>query len=108
MKTTQIMIRFDAAKLKALEFYLPQNGTNVEEELKKRLDEIYTNEVPDNVKEFIRFQTGNGDSNDVQAENETEQSEESSESSKPSRRQKTSSPKAEAAQSETPGMTLNM
>jgi hypothetical protein len=108
MKTTQIIIRFDAAKLKALEYYLPQNGTTVEDELNNRLEEIYKNQVPDNVKDFIGFQSGSVDFSDSQTENAPEQNEDADEPSKPSRRQKASSPKAEAAQSEAPGMTLNM
>lgn len=109
MKTTQIMLRFDAAKLKALEYYLPQNGTTVEEELKNRLEDIYKNQVPDNVKEFIRFQSGNKELNDSQTENTPEQTEDAAESGKPSRRQKSSSPKAEAAsQTEAPALIQSM
>lgn len=58
MKTTQIQLRFDAAKLKALEFYLPNNGTSVEQELQKKFDELYDTQVPQNVKNFLKFQTG--------------------------------------------------
>ena len=95
MKTTQIQLRFDAAKLKALEFYLPNNGTTVEEELHKKFDELYDNEVPQSVKDFLKFQTG--DHSAVQdQENGTEQSDAPAEN-KSSRRQKASSPKAEAA-----------
>jgi len=109
MKTTQIIIRFDAAKLKALEYYLPQNGTTVEDELNNRLEEIYKNQVPDNVKAFIGFQSGGVDFSDSQTESTPEQNEDADEPSKPSRRQKLSFPKAEAvAQTETPAMTMNM
>ena len=58
MKKTPVQLRFDAAKLKALEYYLPQAGTTVEEELQKRFDELYDNEVPMDVKNFLKFQTG--------------------------------------------------
>ena len=58
MKKTPVLLKFDAAKLKALEYYLPQAGTTVEEELQKRFDELYDNEVPLDVKSFLKFQTG--------------------------------------------------
>jgi hypothetical protein len=80
----------------------------VEEELNNRLEEIYKNQVPDNVKAFIGFQSGNMDLKDEQAESTPEQNEDADEPSKPSRRQKLSFPKAEAAQSEAPAMTMNM
>lgn len=94
MKTTQIQLRFDAAKLKALEFYLPNNGTSVEQEMQKKFDELYNNEVPQNVKDFLKFQTGDKSFDTVQ-ENSAEQSDAPT-NEKPSRRQKNSSPKAEA------------
>lgn len=97
MKTAQVLLKFDAAKLKALEFYLPQNGTSVEEELRNHLDEIYRNEVPDAVKEFIRFQSGGKELDNAQEKNSPDQTKSSAESSKPSRRQKATVPKAEPA-----------
>lgn len=109
MKTTQIQLRFDAAKLKALEFYLPNNGTSVEQELQKKFDELYDNEVPQNVKDFLKFQSGDK-SYDTALENDTEQTDTPT-AEKPSRRQKSSSPKAEAV-TEAPamesGQTLTM
>ena len=98
-------MRFDAAKLKALEFYLPNNGTSVEEELQKKFDELYDNEVPQSVKDFLKFQNGDKEF-DTAIENGVEQTEASADD-KPSRRQKNSSPKAEAAV-ETPVMEQTM
>ena len=91
MKKAMINLKYDQAKLKALECYLPQNGTTVEDELLKHLDSIYDNQVPEDVKKFINFQYGENSPSD-----EPEESQE-----KPSRRQKTSSPK-EAAAAEVP------
>lgn len=90
MKTTQIQLRFDAAKLKALEFYLPNNGTSVEQELQKKFDELYDSEVPQNVKDFLKFQTGDKSFGAVQ-ESSAEPSD--TNSGKPSKKLK----KAEAA-----------
>lgn len=49
---------FDAAKLKALNFYLPQTGSSVEDELKKHLDQLFEERIPENIRQFIQYQTG--------------------------------------------------
>mgnify|MGYP000877780434 CR=1 FL=1 len=97
MKKTPVQLRFDAAKLKALEYYLPQAGTTVEEELQKRFDELYDNEVPMDVKRFLKFQTGEASPEENPAVN-SGQDEKSSEG-KASKRQK-SSPKTESSPSQ--------
>lgn len=109
MKTTQIQLRFDAAKLKALEFYLPNNGTSVEEELQKKFNELYDNEVPQSVKDFLKFQTGEHSTTQDQENGEVKS--DTTAENKTSRRQKTFSPKAEAATEAPPmesGQTLTM
>ena len=107
MKTTQLQFRFDAAKLKALEFYLPNNGTSVEEELQKKFNELYDNEVPQNVKDFLKFQSGDV----TQSQDSGAEQSDAPVENKSSRRQKSSSPKAEAAAESEPmesGQTLTM
>ena len=106
MKTTQVQLRFDAAKLKALEFYLPQNGTSVEEKLQKRFNELYDNEVPQNVKDFLKFQNSDK-SFDKEQENTSAGQSENSAEGKPSKRLK-SSPKAETSAEETPVLVQTM
>ena len=96
MKKTPVQLRFDAAKLKALEFYLPQTGTSVEEELQKRFDELYNNEVPQNVKDFLKFQNGVA-SEDEETISENGIQDEKIPDGKPAKRQKQPAPKAEAA-----------
>lgn len=49
---------FDAAKLKVLNFYLPQMGLSVEDELKKYLDQLFEERIPENIRQFIQYQTG--------------------------------------------------
>ena len=100
MKTTQIILRFDAAKLRALQYYLPQNGTSIEEELQKHLEELYSDQVPDSVKDFLKFQ-----SNDSSLENKTERQDNKN---TPIKKQKRSSQKAEAAVEEAPAMIQSM
>ena len=77
MKKTPITLKFDSAKLKALQYYLPKNGMTVEEELQKYLDEIYDEKVPQDVKDFVHFQSGNSDSPE---ENEQDQTADGSDS----------------------------
>lgn len=96
MKKTPVQLRFDAAKLKALEYYLPQAGTSVEEELQKRFDELYDNEVPQNVKDFLKFQNGEPIDDEKMIAGNDSQNEKSTDG-KPTKRQKQSFPKAEAA-----------
>lgn len=108
MKKIPVQLRFDAAKLKALEYYLPQAGTSVEEELQKRFDELYDNEVPQNVKEFLKFQNGeHTDDEKLTADNNSQ--DEKTSDGKPAKRQKQSAPKAEAAaQTEAPAPVQTM
>ena len=49
---------FDATKLKVLNFYLPQMGLSVEDELKKHLDQLFEERIPENIRQFIQYQTG--------------------------------------------------
>ena len=105
MKTTQIQLRFDAAKLKALEFYLPNNGTSVEEELQKKFNELYDNEVPQSVKDFLKFQSGDKEFDSTQ-ENGTEQTDTTT-ADKPSRKPKKVEAAVEAPVMES-GQTLTM
>ena len=100
MKTTQVILRFDVAKLKALQYYLPQNGTSVEEELKNHLEEIYNDQVPDSVKDFLKFQ-----SNESSMENKTNKQEANNILIK---KQKRSTQKADAAVEEAPAMIQSM
>jgi len=108
MKKIPVQLRFDAAKLKALEYYLPQAGTSIEEELQKHFDELYDNEVPQNVKDFLKFQNGEPtDDEKITVDNSGQ--EEKTDDSKPAKRQKQSAPKAEVdAPSEAPAPVQTM
>ncbi|MDD4492829.1 MAG: hypothetical protein PHV32_00520 [Eubacteriales bacterium] len=107
MKKTPVQLRFDAAKLKALEYYLPQAGTTVEQELQKRFDELYDNEVPQDVKNFLKFQDGEVSADKKMTADDSQ--EEKSSDGKPAKKQKQSAPKAEsAAPSEAPAPVQTM
>ena len=60
MKKTTINISYDEEKLSALKIYLEQKGSQVEDELIKELDTLYSKNVPVNVREFIELRSGFG------------------------------------------------
>lgn len=59
MKKTSITISFDEEKLSALKMYLAQRGVQVESELERSLETLYTKTVPAGVREFIDMKSGN-------------------------------------------------
>ena len=61
MKKTPVKINFNSAKLKALQHYLQQNDSSVEEELRDYLDEIYDQEVSQELKDAFNSQSDDMD-----------------------------------------------
>ena len=59
MTNTSITISFDEEKLSALKMYLSQRGVQVESELERSLETLYTKTVPAGVREFIEMKSGN-------------------------------------------------
>lgn len=59
MKKATITISFDEEKLSALKMYLTQRGVQVESELERSLETLYTKTVPAGVREFIKMKSGN-------------------------------------------------
>lgn len=59
MKKTAITISYDGEKLSALKMYLTQRGVQVESELERALETLYTKTVPAGVREFIEMKSGN-------------------------------------------------
>ena len=53
MKKASVTISFDEEKLSALRLYLKAKDQQVEQELEKALDSLYTKAVPQGVREFI-------------------------------------------------------
>lgn len=53
MAEKEIKINFPEAKMEALEFFLSENNTTVEDALKEQLDKIYEKNVPQQVKKFV-------------------------------------------------------
>lgn len=58
MKNAAINISYNEEKLNAIKIYLEQKEMNIEDELVKSLDALYTKNVPANVREFIEMRTG--------------------------------------------------
>ena len=54
MKKTSITISFDEEKLSALKMYLTQRGVQVESELERSLETLYTKTVPAGVCRRLR------------------------------------------------------
>ncbi len=59
MKKITITVSFDEEKLSALKMYLSQRGVQVESELERSLETLYTKTVPAGVREFIEMKSGN-------------------------------------------------
>ena len=55
MKKTTITLSYDEEKLSALKLYLGQKETQIEDELVKALDTLYTKSVPAGVREFLEM-----------------------------------------------------
>ena len=53
MADKEIKVGFEEVKLEALEFFLAQNDSSVEKQLKESLDKMYTKQVPQQVRAFV-------------------------------------------------------
>lgn len=58
MKNVPITIEFDEEKLAALNLYLTQKDTSVEEALVASLDNLFERHVPSSVRDFIALRSG--------------------------------------------------
>ncbi len=58
MKKTTIGVAFDEEKTAATRLYMNQKNMNLELELAKAMETIYTRNVPASVREFIDMRTG--------------------------------------------------
>lgn len=66
MADKEIKIGFEEVKLEALEFFLRQNNSSVEEQLKESLDKMYAKQVPSQVRMFVeRNMNGQPDDQEI-------------------------------------------
>lgn len=56
MKQTIINLKCDTVKYKALEYYLSKQNKTIEKELQKFLEDLYGEQVPEPVREYIKSQ----------------------------------------------------
>lgn len=67
MKKTTITVSFDEEKLSALKMYLSQKNMQVETELEKSLDTLYTKTVAAGVRDFIDMKSGTPTKTDIKS-----------------------------------------
>jgi len=55
-KQTQIALKYSDPKAKALGYYLEKQGKSIEKELQDYLEQMYKEQVPDAVREYVQSQ----------------------------------------------------
>lgn len=58
MKQTNIQFDYDAEKLEAIRLFLAQKDVSVEASLEDFMEQLYTKNVPANVREYIAMRAG--------------------------------------------------
>ena len=56
MKQQQVTVKFSTPRYRALGYYLEKEGKNIESELQNKLDEMYRDQVPKDVQEYVKAQ----------------------------------------------------
>lgn len=56
MKTQKISTEFSTPRFRALSYYLEKEGKTIEGELQKKLEELYRDQVPKDVQEYVKAQ----------------------------------------------------
>ena len=77
LKSQKITAELPTPRYRALHYYLEKEGKSIESELRKHLEQMYRDQVPKDVQEYVKAQ--NPDMEDVEQTNDT----------KPHRRQRT-------------------
>lgn len=72
MTEKEIKIGFPEVKMEALEFYLQESSTTVEQVLKEHLDKIYEKNVPLQVRKFVESKMDTTKAEHVEAEETTQ------------------------------------
>ena len=69
MKQQQISVKFSTPRYKALCYYLEKEGKSIENELQKKLEEMYRDQVPKEVQEYVKSQNPEEDIDEEQSNN---------------------------------------
>lgn len=56
MKQQQVSVKYSTPRFRALCYYLEKEGKSIESELQKKLDEMYCDQVPKEVQEYVKAQ----------------------------------------------------
>ena len=64
MKQQQISVKYSTPRYKALCYYLEKDGKSIESELQKKLEEMYRDQVPKEVQEYVKSQNPDEDMDD--------------------------------------------
>ena len=67
MKQQQVSVKFSTPRYRALCYYLEKEGKNIEGELQKKLEEMYRDQVPKDVQEYVKAQNPGEDIDDDQS-----------------------------------------
>ena len=67
MKQQQVSVKFSTPRYRALCYYLEKEGKNIEGELQKKLEEMYRDQVPKDVQEYVKAQNPGEDIYDDQS-----------------------------------------
>ena len=66
MRQQQVFVKFSTPCYRALYYYLEKEGKNIEGELQKKLEEMYRDQVPKDVQEYVKAQNPGEDMDDDQ------------------------------------------
>ena len=66
MKQQQVSVKFSTPRYRALCYYHEKEGTDIEGELQKKLEEMYRDQVPKDVQEYVKAQNPGEDMDDDQ------------------------------------------
>ena len=67
MKPQQVSVKFSILRYRALCYYLEKEGKNIEGELQKKLEEVYRDQVPKDVQEYVKAQNPGEDMDEDQS-----------------------------------------
>ena len=66
MKQQQVSVKFSTPRYRALCYYLEKDGKDIEGELQKKLEEMYRDQVPKDVQEYVKAQNPSEDMDEDQ------------------------------------------
>lgn len=69
LKSQRITAELPTPRYRALHYYLEKEGKSIESELRKHLEQMYRDQVPKDVQEYVKAQ--NPDMEDVEQPNDT-------------------------------------